>query len=153
MKSKIAAFKISRRSISAAVFTGQTLDYVDTQHFSNAPEAAADAVERFLSWIIENFHPELAALATDEEEWDQQSRAQDLTKAAKKHLLRRGIPVWEIADSRLLQSYAIPALTSKKELRQIARSMWPYLGIQNLPALDAALAGLYIQTERILAHN
>jgi len=153
MKSKIAAFKVCRRSISAAVFAGQTLDYIDTQHLSNVPEAAADAAERFISWIIENFHPEVAALSVDEEDRDQQLRAQVLTKSAKEYLLYRGIPVWKTTDSELLQSYAIPALTNKKDLRQIGRSIWPHIEHEQVSALDAALVGLYVQTERLLSHN
>jgi len=153
MKSKIAAIKVSRRSISGAIFIGQTLDYIDTQQMSNTPDAAAATVARFLSWIVENFRPEIVALAVDEEDQDQQLRAQALTKAAKKYLLRRGIPVWETADSQLLQSYAVPALTTKKDLREIARSMWPHIENEHLSELDAALVGLYVQTERLLSHN
>jgi len=151
MKSKLAAFKVSRRSISAAVFTGQDLDYLDTQHLPNVPEAAADAVERFVSWIIENFRPEIAALAVVEEGRDRQLRAQMLIESTKKYLLHRGIPIWETSDPQLLESYAVPAVPSKKELRQIARSMWPHIETEHLPALDAALAGLYVQTERLLS--
>ena len=153
MQSKLAAFKVSGRSITVAVFSGQTLDYIDVQHLSNVPKVASEAVERFAGWIIENFHPEMAALSVDEEEKDQQPRAQMLTESVEKYLLKAGVPIWKVNDSQLLESYAVPRVPSKHELRQIARSLWPYVGNQHLPALDAALVGLFVQTERILSDH
>jgi hypothetical protein len=149
MSSKLAAFKVSRRSIAVAVFSGQMLDYVDTTHLSNDPELAKGTLFRIIGWVIENFHPEMAAVGLDED--DRQPRASLLTMAAKEHLLRQGTPVWNVTDEDLLKSYGIPALTQKHDLRLIAKSMWPHLPEKDLSALDAALAGLYVQTERLLS--
>jgi hypothetical protein len=153
MQSKLVAFKVSRRFVTVAVFSGQNLDYVDIQHLSNVPKVAVEALERFVGWVVENFHPEIAALAVDAEETDQQLRAQMLTESAEKYLLQQGVPIWKTTDSQLLESYAVPAVANKHELRQIARSMWPYVGSQHVPALDAALVGLFVQTERILSKH
>lgn len=153
MHSRLAAFKISRRSVTVAVFSGRTLEYIDTQHLSVLPKIALEGIERFLGWIIENFQPEMAALGVEEDEPDQRVRAQVLTQSAEQYLLQRGIPIWKVTDKELLNAYAVPAVPDKHELRQIARSIWPYLGSQHLPALDAALIGLLIQTERLLANH
>lgn len=153
MQSKIAAFKISRRSITAAVFSGQTLEYTDTRYLANVPKVALDSIHRDIGWIAENFHPEVAALACAEEDHDQRLRVQTLIESAEQYLLQRGIPIWKVTDAELLATYAVPAVPNKHELRQIARSMWPYLGSQHLSALDAASIGLYVQTERLLANH
>jgi|SRR5437762_5692758 len=150
MQPKLAAFKIFRRSATVAIFSGRNLDFVDIHYLSNVPKVAAETLDRFLGWIVENFHPQTAALATDEDE--RHPRTQLLTDAAEQKLRDSGIPIWKVSDAQLLESYSIPALTQKHDLRLIARSMWPYVASQHLPALDSALVGLYVQVERLLNH-
>ena len=149
MQSKLVVFKIFRRTATVAVFTGRNLDFVDIHHLSNVPKIASEALERFIGWIIENFHPQMAALAVDEE--DRQPRARMLTERAERCLLSQGVPICKVTDSQLLESYTVPALTNKHDLRLIGRTMWPYLAARHFPALDAALIGLYVQTERLLS--
>lgn len=151
MQSKLAAFRIFRRSVTVAILSGRNLDFVDIHHLSNVPKVALESQDRFVGWIVENFHPQIVALATGEEdEGEDRPRAQMLTQAVERKLLECGIPLWKVSDSELLESYAIPALTQRHELRAIARSMWPYVAAQHELALDAALAGLYVQVERLL---
>lgn len=149
MQSNLAAFKILRRSVAVAIFSGRNLDFVDVHHLSNVPKVALETLERFVGWIIENFHPQMAALATEEDE--DRPRTQILTEAVERKLLERGIPIWRVSDSQILEGYAIPALTQKHDLRAIARSMWPYVAAQHELTLDAAAVGLYVQVERLLS--
>lgn len=149
MQSKLAAFKIFRRSATAAIFSGQNLQFVDIRHLSNVPKVATETLERFIDWIVHNFNPQTAALASDEDEGHLRTKL--LTDAAEHRLLQSGIPIWKVAESELLRSYAIPALTQKQDLRRIARAMWVYVAEQHEPALDAALVGLYVQVERLLS--
>jgi hypothetical protein len=151
MPSKLAAFKIFRRSVTVAVFRERNLDFVDIQHLSNVPQVALETLDRFAGWIVENFHPKAAALAAEENE--DRPRTQMLAEATERKLLERGIPIWKVSDTELLENYAIPRLTQKHELRSIARSMWPYVATQHQAALDAALVGLYIQVERLLSQS
>ncbi len=151
MPSKIAAFKIFRRSITVAIFSGRNLEFLDIQHLSNTPKAASETLNRFVGWTLENFRPQLCALAVDEE--DKQPRAAMLTDVVEKRLLAQGIPVWKVTDQELLEAYALPALTQKHNLRQIACSLWPHIAEQQLPALDAALVGHYVQVERLLSDH
>ncbi len=151
MQSRLVAFRIFRRSATVAVLSGRTLEFVDIQHLSNTPKVALETQERFIGWVLENFRPQIVVLATGADEDEDRPRAQMLTQAAEQKLLESGVPVWKVGDPELLESFAIPALTQKHELRAIARSMWPYVAAQHEPALDAALAGLYVQVERILS--
>jgi hypothetical protein len=150
-QSKLAAFKIFRRSATVAVFTGQNLDFVDVRHLSNVPKTATETLERFIDWIVQNFQPQTAALAFDEDEGH--PRTQLLTDRAERKLLELGVPIWQVTDRELLANYAVPALTQKQDLRRIARAMWGYVAEQHLPALDAALVGLYVQVERLLSNH
>lgn len=151
MPSKLVAFKIFRRSATVAVFQGQNLDFVDVRHLSNVPKVAVETLDRFMHWIVQNFHPATAALSFDEEEGHPRTKL--LTDATERRLLELGIPVWKVTDAELLQSYALPALNQKQDLRRIARAMWGYVAEQHQPALDAALVGLYVQVERLLSNH
>jgi hypothetical protein len=150
-QSKLAAFKIFRRSATVAVFTGQNLDFVDVRHLSNVPKVATETMERFIDWIVQNFQPQTAALSSDEDEGH--PRTQLLTDRAERKLLELGVPIWQVTDRELLANYAVPALTQKQDLRRIARAMWGYVAEQHQPALDAALVGLYVQVERLLSNH
>jgi hypothetical protein len=150
MQSQLVAFKIFRRIITAAIFSGTRLQFLDLQHLSNDPDKASETLDRFVGWTLENFHPEIAALSVEEE--DDKPRAAMLAELVKKRLLSDGVPIWKVTDEQLLEAYATPALTQKHNLRLIARSIWPD-NSSKLPALDAALVGLYVQTERLLSNH
>lgn len=151
MSSRLAAFKIFRRSATAVIFSGRGLEFIDVKHLTNNPNSAGETINRFVGWILESFKPELVALGTDED--DNKPRTAMLTSIVESRLHEQGIPVWKVSDTELLEAYAIPALRQKHELRNIARSLWPQVAKEQLPALDAALIGLYIQTERLLSQN
>ena len=151
MQSKLAAFKIFRRLATAAIFSERGLEFVDIKHLSNDPAKASETLKHFVGWLLQNFRPELSVLATDEE--DKRPRAAMLAAIVEGILLEQGIPVWKVTDQELLNSYASPPLTQKHDLRNIARSLWPQIPKEQLPALDAALAGLFVQTERLLSHH
>jgi hypothetical protein len=151
MQPNLAAFKIFRRSATAAIFSNRGLEFIDIKHLSNDPAKATETVNRFASWILESFHPKLSALGTDEE--DKKPRTAMLTGVVERLLRQQAIPIWKVTDKELLDSFATPALTQKYELRQIARSLWPQVGEEELPALDAALIGFYVQTERLLSDH
>ena len=151
MQSRLAAFKVFRRSATAAIFSDRGLEFIDIKHLSNNPTSAGETVSRFVGWILESFHPELVALGTDED--DKKSRTEMLTGIVESRLREQGIPVWKVSGKELLEAYATPALTQKHELRNIACSMWPQVAKEQIPALDAALIGLYVQTERLLSQN
>ena|SRR5579864_186231 len=151
MQSKLAAFKIFRRLATAAIFSERGLEFIDIKHLSNDPAKASETLKRFVGWTVENFRPELCALARDED--DKKPRAAMLTGFVENLLLEQGIPVWKVTDKDLLESYGSPALTQKHDLRNIAGSLWPQVTKEQLPALDAGLVGLFVQTERLLSQN
>src|SRR5438270_611321 len=68
MHSNLAAFKIFRRSATAAIFSNRGLEFIDIKHLSNDPAKATESLNRFAAWILENFRPELSAYGTNEED-------------------------------------------------------------------------------------
>jgi hypothetical protein len=151
MTSKLLAIRIRRRSIAVAVFSGRHLEYLDMLHLCNEPEIVTDAVARFLARILENFKPGDVVLGTSRTA--QGERVKILTQLIENMLTVEGIPIWRVDDKRLLESYAIPKLKNKNQLRPIVLSFWPHLGSRQASAFEAAALGLHVQVDRFLAHH
>ena len=151
MTSKLLAIRIRRRSVAAAVFSGRHLEYMDMLHLCNEPEIVTDAVARFLARILENFKPGDVVLGTSRAA--QGERVKSLTQLTEKMLTVEGIPIWRVGDKTLLESYAIPKLRNKDQLRPIVRSFWPHLSHRQTSAFEAVALGFYLQVERMLAHH
>jgi hypothetical protein len=151
MTSKLLAIRIRRRSVAAAVFSGRHLEYMDMLHLCNEPEIVTDAVARFLARILENFKPGDVVLGTSRAA--QGERVKSLTQLTENMLTVEGIPIWRVDDKALLESYAVPKLKNKDQLRPIVQSFWPHLGNRQISAFEAAALGLHVQVDRLLSHH
>lgn len=151
MTSKLLAIRIRRRSVAVAVFSGRHLEYLDMLHLCNEPEVVTDAVARFLARVLENIKPEDVVLGISRS--PQGERVKTLTQLAENMLTVEGIPIWRVEDKILLESYAMPKLKNKDELRSIVLSFWPYLGHRQASAFEAAALGLHAQVHRLLSHH
>ena len=151
MTSKLLAIRIRRRSVAAAVFSGRHLEYMDMLHLCNEPEVVTDAVARFLARILENFKPSDVALGTSRVA--QGERVKALTQLVESMLTAEGVPIWKVDDKTLLESYAVPKLKNKDQLRPIVLSFWPHLGHRQASAFEAAALGLHVQVDRLLSHH
>jgi hypothetical protein len=151
MTSKLLAIRIRRRSVAVAVFSSRHLEYLDILHLCNEPEIVTDAVARFVARILENFKPGNVALGTRRAA--QGERVKTLTQLIENMLTVEGIPIWRVEDKTLLESYAIPKLRNKDQLRPIVLSFWPHLGHRQASAFEAAALGLHVQVDRLLSHH
>jgi len=151
MTSKLLAIRIRRRSVAAAVFSGRHPEYMEMLHLCNEPEIVTDAVARFLARILENFKPGNVVLGTSRAV--QGERVKSLTQLTEKMLTVEGIPIWRVDDKALLESYAVPKLKNKDQLRPIVQSFWPHLGNRQISAFEAAALGFHVQVDRFLAHH
>jgi hypothetical protein len=120
-------------------------------HLCNEPEVVTDAVARFLARVLENFNPADVVLGTSRA--PQGERVKTLTQLAENMLTVEGIPIWRVKDKTLLESYAMPKLKNKDELRSIVLSFWPHLGHRQASAFEAAALGLYARVHRLLSHH
>ena len=59
---RLAAFRIDRRSVAAAIFIGAHLDYVEVRQLSSVHEKAEASALGFVNWIVRAFSVESAAV-------------------------------------------------------------------------------------------
>jgi len=142
--SKLLALKVERRSLSAACFVGDQLEYAQRRELPAERNKAESSVLSFLSWLVETFSPTGAALELQSGYAESARAALDgrIEQALKERLLS----IWRIGRKMLLQSCAFPALKSRGQLRQVVFGIWPALTQASLQ--DAAALGLFVQVER-----
>jgi len=151
IQNQFVSFSIGRRSIAAAVFKGAKLEFWQTRSFQSTAEGAGNAVTAFFNWIVSAFEIESAVL--EELPQELQTRNAFLSRLVEDHMREHGIPIFKASEEDLLGAYGEPPLRTRAELRRRAVAMFPQL--TNPPAqkelLDAAVLGLYYQTERLLS--
>jgi len=151
MKNRFAAFVVGRRSAAAAVFEGLKLSFWQVRSFQAKSERAASAVTGFINYIIERC--EIDAAGIEEPPANLKTRMAELTNLVQGLLREHSIPVSIISDKVLLTSYSHPPIYSRAALRETASQIFPQLreSASSKELLDAALLGLYLQTERLLS--
>ena len=149
----LLAVRVERRSIAAAVFCGDHLEYTQMRHLSSTKEKASSSAVGFIDWLLESFAIEsvaLEALASAEE-----IQRRVLTDIITETLRERMLPIWEIPKTQLFEACGYPALKSRKQVREVIAAIWPVLAGTNGQTFirDAAALGLYVQTERLFIIN
>jgi hypothetical protein len=151
MSKQFIAFSIGRRSIAVAVFSGTNLEFWQTRSFQANADRASSTVTAFVNQMIETF--EVESVALEDLPPELQTRMASLSHLAESLLRGAGIPVLKAGEADLLSAYGEPALRSRAELRHRAIVIFAVLngpGTQK-ELLDAAILGLYCQTERLLS--
>jgi hypothetical protein len=151
MKNRFAAFVVGRRSVAAAVFEGLKLPFWQVRSFQANSDKAALAVAGFINYIIERCEIEAAGL--EELPADLKTRMAELTDIVQNLLREHSIPVLTASDDVLFASYSHPPIYSRAVLRETALQIFPQLreSSSGKELLDAALLGLYFQSERLLS--
>lgn len=149
---KLAAVKVERREVAAAVFEGTHLDYVQLRQLSSVHEKADSSALGFVHWIVITFDTESVAL--EEVDAKYETRRKVLAGLIGDSLRQSSIFVWKVRKRELFPAYGMPPVKSRREIREVVRSVWPILdeGKRNLAILDAVALGLYVQTERLFAY-
>ncbi len=148
----LAAIIIRRRTAVIALFRKTGIEDILVRELSSDLQKAENSVTGFLRQTLERHHIELVAMENVEH---QTARIQQLHKQAESVLRAEGMPIQEVPLAELFQSFAIPPLRQRSQLRRIARSIWPALNDRRLGQVgsDAAALGLYLQTERLFNLN
>lgn len=150
--SHLAAIKVERRSIGVAVFIGNHLDYTEVRHLSSTYDKAEVSAVSFVNWVIGNFGVQAAAL--EDQGSSQSSRRLKLTQAIVKMLRANSrTAISEVGKQEVLRAFALPAVKTRRQVREIVSTIWPVLPSQRdqAPILDATALGLYVQTKRKLS--
>lgn len=150
---RLIAIRVERRAVSAAIFTGQHLEYADSRQLSSSHEKAVTSAAGFVDWMLTRFPVESAALEMIENGHDIQRRVIHNEVCA---LLReRLLPIWDVSREALLDGFGHPSIRSRAELREIAVDIWPILAGAHAKLFmqEAAILGLHVQTERLFIIN
>ncbi len=149
----LLSIRVERRTIAAAVFRGQHLEYADSRQLSSTQDKAVGSASGFVNWMLARFPVESAAFETILNGHEIQRRV--LHDAISTELRERIIPIWEMPRTALLEGFAHPALKSREQLREIATTIWPIIAGTHAKVFiqDAAILGLYVQTERLFIIN
>jgi len=151
MPSKLAAFKIERRRISAAVFVDERLDFTDSRQLPSTYVKALESASRYVDWIRRTLRIEDAVVEksrSDPGTWKSKFTVQII-----RQLRTIGVPVFEVEKDTLLFSFAHPPLRYRTELRRVVAAIWPILVSKdkNIGCIDAAALGLYVQVEKMFS--
>jgi hypothetical protein len=150
---KLISIRVERRTIAAAIFHGEHLEYADSRQLSSDNDRARANAAAFISWLLIRFPAESAALESIPNGHEFQRRV--LHETIGGMLRERLLAIWEIPRSVLLDCYGYPPLKSRSELRKTATSIWPILAGTHAKVFiqDAAVLGLHVQTERLFIFN
>jgi hypothetical protein len=148
----LIAIRVERRSIAAAVFYGERLEYCQVRQLPSDKDKVVASAIRFVIWMASQFHLDSAAVESIPDGNEIQRRV--LTDAIVKALRERLLPIWEVTKQDLFRAYGYPPLKSRKELREVIIEVWPVLMGTNSKSFiqDAAALGLYVQVERLFLH-
>jgi len=149
---RLISIRVERRTVAAAVFQGDHLEYADSRQLSSGRERALASAVGFVSWMLARFSVESAALeCTPDGEFQRRILHDAVCSVLRDHMLA----IWEVPKAVLFESCARPALKSRIELRDVATSIWPILIGTHAKVFiqDAAVLGLHVQTERLFIIN
>jgi hypothetical protein len=149
----LISIRVERRAVAAAIFNGDHLEYADARQLSSVHDKALSSAIGFISWMLDRFPVESAALESIPNGHEFQRRV--LHDGICQTLRARALPLWEIPKPVLFECYGHPPLRSRAELREIATSIWPIIVGTHAKVFmqDAAVLGLHVQTERLFIIN
>jgi hypothetical protein len=145
----LMAVRVERRSVAVVIFHGTHSEYTQVRQLSSAHGKALESAVNFVNWVANHFRVDSSALETIPNGHEFQRTI--LHDALIRTLRDRVLPVWEVAKTELFEGYGHPSLRSRKELREVAITIWPILAGTNTKVFiqDAAVLGLYVQVERL----
>jgi hypothetical protein len=150
--SRLIAIRVERRSIAAAIFSGERLEYCQVRQLPSDKDKVIGSAVRFIVWMTSQFSPDSAAIEAIPNGNEIQRRS--LTVAIVKVMRERMLPIWEVAKRDLFWAYGCPPLRCRRELREVIADMWPVLlGTKSKTFIqDAVALGLYVQIERLFLY-
>jgi hypothetical protein len=145
----LAALKVERRLVAAAVFKDTNLDYTQLRQLSAKQSTAEASSLGFVHWVATALEIDSATL--EKAPPKPATRRTHLSRMICRALQSSGIPVWRVSKLDLLAAFGEPPLKTRKELRERIVSIWPILDRPDRERglLDAVALGLFVQTERL----
>ncbi len=150
-KGRIMAIRIERRAVAMALFAGTQLEGWRVRQLPSDSRQTEDSCIGFVSAVLDEHHCDGVVL----EEISGEAARTKLHTLVTRECADLGISVTEIAKQTVIESFAHPAPAARRDVREIASQVWlvPSLKGGRDFILDAAALGLYLQTERLFAHD
>jgi len=147
----LAAFAVERRVAALAIFSGSRLDVTRLRHLPLDSSKASGTLRDLVTEVLKHHHPEFVAISRPSEK--SSDRIRSFCELVKDMAGELGIPAVEVDDKTLMSAYGHPPLKRKEFVRRTGRVIWPSLKVckSQKASVDAALAGLYVQTERLFS--
>jgi hypothetical protein len=151
MKEKLAAVRIGRRTVAIAVFIGTHLEHSQIVRLSSDLNAALRRVPAIVQRALDQFGVTTVALESPLRQ--PEVRTAKLQEVLVQQLRSFAVIVWPVSFADLCRHSSLPPVRTRHALRQIAGNLFPVLEGNSRSKLDcdAALLGLYVQTERLLS--
>lgn len=148
LQTTLAALSIERRAMSIALFRSTSLEDVLVRQFISDLPKASDSLVEFINQTLARHPTEFVALLRPAKNAGRQ--VQSLYSVAVSATRNAKIPLSEIDERSLFDSYGHPPLRRREQLRNAGRTLWPSLSdIRARSAADAAALGLHVQMERL----
>ena len=149
MNSHSISFKITSREIAYAILDKQRLLFWEV-HSSVSDHNAAGKHAVNAAFRFERFNITAAVLV--------RSRTSDTDarySRVKAALRDRGVPIFEINEQEVLESFNFTSFEDQHELCRAAAPLFPQIQFARFmyPCLEAAAFSLYFETNRLLSIN
>jgi hypothetical protein len=146
---RLAAIRVERRRIAAAVFGGTHLEGRRVLQLSSNPVRAESSVAAFVRSILRENNCESVAIEPAPTNTDVLRSL--LHRTVVEQCRANNVSLWEVSKKTVFGAFAHPPLKSRRELREIILGIWPVLNLKRsqICALDAFALGLFVQTERL----
>jgi hypothetical protein len=140
-------------AVAVAVFDGNHLMHAQARQLSASPGKAISSAVGFIERIMRQFDVKSAVIEAIPNGHEHHRKA--LQQAIVGALADDESNAGEVSKATLLEAFAHPPVTSRKELKVIAARIWPILEEQSGGPWthDAAMLGLYVQIEMVFDNN
>lgn len=147
----LAAFSSERRIAALAYFEGTHLADLQLRHIPLGSSKAEGTVRQLVTRLFEREHPEFLAICAPSAKAGNRIRL--LCEAVKDVAAQFDVSILEVDDMTLMSAFGHPPLRRKEYVRNIGRTIWPTLASMKSrrAAVDSAVTGLYVQTERLFS--
>jgi hypothetical protein len=148
-KTVLMSVKVERRKVAVTIFRSLEIEHTQVRHLSVNVADATARTGAFISWLVATYQPHLVAiykLPSDDADTQRFCVGSEIVSV----LRYAGIPIWDIGRDELYQYFASPPLVSSRQLREVARRLWPNItGASSAALLEAAALGLFVQIKRL----
>lgn len=143
----LLSIRVERRSIAVVLFTGSHLEGWRVRQLPSDAQKAEEGCVGFLRAVLDEHQCDDIAL----EMAPDGTNAEKLHDAVMVECRERGLAVTEVPKQTVIETFAHPSPKTRAEIREIVGRMWAVPNLKNGRdyVLDAAAAGLYVQTRRL----